>query len=195
MHRASITKDTGTLIVPNWPSRFWFTVSQDLLLTKLFIIPSNAYSLYLTNQPDFRTDDMSGVIGAICIGSSVICSVEFWTWSWILGPKVRQNCMHYRDGDDLDFALDTDGLDTLNAGVTKGAEFLTIYFTKSNWEYSSARTAPSALSSILPAVNLSTFGEQILIKRLLRWMLKYRTIFFFGGGGGVALQNLIKGVA
>ena len=38
---------TGILIVPNWPSQFWFTVLQDLLLTEAFIIPLNANNLYL----------------------------------------------------------------------------------------------------------------------------------------------------
>ena len=33
---------TDILIVPNWPSQFWFTVLQDLLLTEAFIIPPNA---------------------------------------------------------------------------------------------------------------------------------------------------------
>ena len=45
---------TGILIVPNWPSQFWFTILQDLLLTEAFIIPPNADNLYLPNQPDFK---------------------------------------------------------------------------------------------------------------------------------------------
>ena len=45
---------TGILIVPKWPSQFWFTVFQDLLLTEAFIIPSNADNLYLPNQPDLK---------------------------------------------------------------------------------------------------------------------------------------------
>ena len=75
--------------------------------------------------------------------------------------------MHYR-GDDFAFALDANGIDPLNADIISGAELLTIYFTKSNCEYSSAKTARSALSSILPVVNGFTYGEQTLIRRLLR---------------------------
>ena len=44
----------GVLIVPSWPSQFWFTVLQDLLLTDAFIIPPNADNLHLPNQPDLK---------------------------------------------------------------------------------------------------------------------------------------------
>ena len=69
------------------------------------------------------------------------------------------------------------GLQPLNAGVTSGAEVLTQYFWKSCCEYSSVNTARSALSSILPAVNGFTFGEQPLIKKLLQGMFKERPTF------------------
>ena len=69
------------------------------------------------------------------------------------------------------------GLQPLNADATSGAEFLTQYFRKSSCEYSSVNTARSALSSILPAVNGFTFGEQPRIKRLLRGMFKERPTF------------------
>ena len=69
------------------------------------------------------------------------------------------------------------GLQPLNADVRSGAEFLTQYFRKSSCEYSSVNTARSALSSILPATNGFTFGEQPLIKRLLRGMFKERPTF------------------
>ena len=68
-------------------------------------------------------------------------------------------------------------LEPLNADVTSGAEFLTQYFRNSSCEYPSINTAHSALSSILPAVNGFTFGEQPLIKRLLRGMFKERPTF------------------
>ena len=45
---------TGILIVSNWPSQFWFTVLQDLLLTEAFIILPNADNFYLPNQPDLK---------------------------------------------------------------------------------------------------------------------------------------------
>ena len=69
------------------------------------------------------------------------------------------------------------GLQPLNADVTSGAEFLTQYFRKSSCECSSVNTARSAWSSILPAVNGFTSGEQTLIKRLLRGMFKERRTF------------------
>ena len=64
------------------------------------------------------------------------------------------------------------GLQRLNADVTSGVEILTQNFRKSSCEYSSVNTARSTLSSILPAVNGFTFGEQSLIKRLLQVMFK-----------------------
>ena len=56
MHREGITNTitTGILIVPNWPSQFWFTVLLDLLLTEAFIIPPNEDNSYLPNQPDLK---------------------------------------------------------------------------------------------------------------------------------------------
>ena len=69
------------------------------------------------------------------------------------------------------------GLQPLNADVTTDAELLTQYFRKSSCEYSSVNKARSALSSILPAVNGLMFGEQPLIKRLLRGMFKERPTF------------------
>ena len=45
---------TSILIVPNWPSQFWFTVLQDSLLTEAFIIPPNANNLDLPNQLDLK---------------------------------------------------------------------------------------------------------------------------------------------
>ena len=69
------------------------------------------------------------------------------------------------------------GLQPLNADVTNGAELLTRYFRKSSCVYSSINTACSALSSVLPAVTGFTFGEQPLIKRLLRGMFKERPTF------------------
>ena len=50
-------------------------------------------------------------------------------------------------------------------------------FQKYGCEYSSVNTARSAFSSILPAVNGFTFGEEPLIKRLLQGMLKERPNF------------------
>ena len=69
------------------------------------------------------------------------------------------------------------GLQPLNADVTRCAEFLTQYFRKSSCEYSSVNTARSALSSTLPAVNGFMFGEHYLITRLLRGMFKERPTF------------------
>ena len=68
-------------------------------------------------------------------------------------------------------------LQPLKADITSGAEFLTQYFGKSSCEYSSVNTAHSALSSILPAINGFTFGEQPLIKRLLRGNVQGKTNF------------------
>ena len=66
----------------------------------------------------------------------------------------------------------------LNADVASGAKFLTRYFRKFSCKYSSVNTTRPALSSILTAtVNRCTFGEQPLIKRLLRRMFKERPIF------------------
>ena len=65
----------------------------------------------------------------------------------------------------------------LNANVTSCAEFLAQYFRKSSFEYSSVNAARSAFSSILPAVNGFTSGEQHLIKRLLQAMFKERPTF------------------
>ena len=58
-------------------------------------------------------------------------------------------------------------LDKLNADVISGAEFLTKYLTKTSCDLYQINTARSPLSSILPAVNGFTFGEEPLIKRLL----------------------------
>ena len=69
------------------------------------------------------------------------------------------------------------GLQALTADVTNVAEFLTQYFRRSSCEYSSVNTARSALSSILPAVNGFTFGEQPVIKELLQGMFKERPNF------------------
>ena len=54
---------------------------------------------------------------------------------------------------------------------------MTQYFRKCNCEYSSVNTARLALSSILPSFNGFTFGEQPLIKKLLRGMFKERPTF------------------
>ena len=67
------------------------------------------------------------------------------------------------------------GLQPVNADVTSGAEFLTKYFRKFSFEYSSVNTPRSALSYILPAVNGFTFCEQPLIKRILRGMFKEKS--------------------
>ena len=64
------------------------------------------------------------------------------------------------------------GLQPLNADVTSDAKFLTQYSRKPSCEYSSVNKACSALSSILSAVNRFMFGEQPLIKKLLRGLLK-----------------------
>ena len=45
-------------------------------------------------------------------------------------------------------------VDILDVDVTSGAKYLTQYFRKSCYEYSSVNTARSVLSSILPAVSL-----------------------------------------
>ena len=70
----------GILIVPNWPSQFWFTVLQDLLLTEAFIIPPNADNLYLPNQPDLKhpffrnLELMACLVSGKALGSSSISS-------------------------------------------------------------------------------------------------------------------------
>ena len=67
------------------------------------------------------------------------------------------------------------GLQPRNADISSGAEFLTQYSRKSSCKYSSVNTACSALSSILPVVNGFSFGEEPLVKRLLRGMFKERS--------------------
>ena len=59
MHREDIKKvisdnANGILIVSNWPSQFWFTVLQDLLLAEVFVSLPNADNSYLPNQPDLK---------------------------------------------------------------------------------------------------------------------------------------------
>ena len=93
--------------------------------------------------------------------------------SWSDGT-TKQYAPHVRR--DLSFCSEN-RLQPLNADVSSGAEFLTQYFRNSSCEYSSVNTARSALSSILPAVNGFTFGEQPLVKRLLRGMFKERSTF------------------
>ena len=69
---------TGILIVPNWPSQFWFTVLQDLLLAEAFIILPNADNLYLPNQPDLKhpffrnLELMACLVSGKTLGSSSI---------------------------------------------------------------------------------------------------------------------------
>ena len=52
MHMEGIA--TCILVVPNWPSQFWFTVLQELFLTEAFIILPNADNFYLPNQNDLK---------------------------------------------------------------------------------------------------------------------------------------------
>ena len=84
--------------------------------------------------------------------------------SWSEGT-TKQHAPHLRKW--FTFCSEN-GLQPLNADIRSGTEILTQYFRKSCCEYSSVNTASSALSSILPAVNGFTFGEQPLIKWLLR---------------------------
>ena len=53
----------------------------------------------------------------------------------------------------------SDGLDSLNAGVLSGAEFVTRYFRKASCDNSSVNTVYSVLSFVLSAVNGFTFDE------------------------------------
>lgn len=144
---------------------------------RLFIIPFNSYSL--STQINLILELMSCKVSRVQL---IQQAAELFQWisghgHEFLVWRYSKNCMHYREGNDSVFALDAHGLGPLNVDVTCGAEVLTIYFTKSNCEYSSARTARSALSYILPAVNGFTFGEHTLITMLLRWMLKYSPTF------------------
>ena len=74
---------TGILILPNWPSQFWFTVLQDLLLTEVFIIPPNANNSYLPNQPDLKhpffnnLELMPCLVPGKALSSSLIYPVGF----------------------------------------------------------------------------------------------------------------------
>ena len=66
-------------------------------------------------------------------------------------------------------------IDTFNASVNDGAEFLAKLFNESKCEYSVINTARSALSSIFPTTNGLLFGKQPLIQRLLKRMFKERS--------------------
>ena len=72
---------TGILIVPNWPSQFWFTVLQDLLLIEAFTILLNADNL--PNQPDLKhpffrnLELMACLVSGKALGSSSIYAVWF----------------------------------------------------------------------------------------------------------------------
>ena len=76
--------------------------------------------------------------------------------SWLEGT-IKQYAPHLRWW--FRFCSEN-GLQPLNADVTRAAGFLTQYFRKSTCEYSSVNTARSALSSILQVVNGFKFGEQ-----------------------------------
>ena len=45
LQKINFDNATGILIVPNWPSQFWLTVLQDLLLTEALIISPNQTDL------------------------------------------------------------------------------------------------------------------------------------------------------
>ena len=92
------------LVVPNWPSQFWFTILQDLLLTEAFIIPTNADNLYLLNQPDLGYPFLRNLKLMVCLVSgkalarNLICPVEFWFWLWISRQKVQQTaCSTFKE--------------------------------------------------------------------------------------------------
>ena len=65
-------------------------------------------------------------------------------------------------------------LDPVTAPTTSGAEFLADLFYKTKLEYSAMNTARSALSSLIEHTHGLTFGNQPLIKHLLRGILKER---------------------
>ena len=66
------------------------------------------------------------------------------------------------------------GFDPFCASVENGAEFLTYYFKEFKVDYSSVNTARSALSAVIPPFNGVSFGNQPLIKRLLKGVFKLR---------------------
>ena len=65
-------------------------------------------------------------------------------------------------------------IDYFNASVNDGAEFLAKLFNELKCEYSVINTARSTLSSIFPTTNVTSFGKQPFIQRLLKGMFKER---------------------
>ena len=65
-------------------------------------------------------------------------------------------------------------VDPVKADVRMGAEFLTQYFYQTTVDYSSLNTARSALSTIIEPTHVVTFGNHLLIKRLLKGIFKER---------------------
>ena len=69
------------------------------------------------------------------------------------------------------------GLESLNADVTNGVEFLTYYLRKQRCDYFSVSTAYSLLPSIISAFNGFTCGGQLLIKKFLQVIFKEKPNF------------------
>ena len=69
---------------------------------------------------------------------------------------------------------ETHNIDSLNADVTDGVEFLSYLFYNSTIQYSALNTARSALSTIIPEKNGLTFGKQPIVKRLMKGIFRER---------------------
>jgi len=59
-------------------------------------------------------------------------------------------------------------IETLNASIGQGVEFLSQLFHSSENAYSSMNTARSALSTVIPIKDGLTFGNQPIVKRLMK---------------------------
>ena len=129
-----------------------------------------------TKATDFKQPVLTNLELTVCLTSWKLVGKQFNLSSGLLDLIIKSwsegTAKQYESHLRRWLTCSENGIDPLNADVISGAEYFTQYFRKFSCENYSLNQSCSALSSILSAVNGFTFGEQFLIKKLLRRMFK-----------------------
>ena len=167
---------TGILVVPHWPNQPWFTTLIDILVADPFVIPPSVNQLILPNQP-FTNHPLAKnleLMACLISGKNLVDGIiTLLIKSWSSGT-CNQYSLHINRW--MIFCVENN-VDPVKANVRMGAEFLTQYFYQTTVDYSSRKTARSALFTIIEPTNGVTFGNHPLIKRLLKEIFKERPTF------------------
>ena len=178
LQKIQCEQSTGIIIIPNWKTQIFFPIAMKLLIDlpilikprkKNLILPKNSKAIH----PLHRKMGLLACrdIGRPCESKQISEKAQtLISHSW-RGSTSKQYDVYIQKW--KSYCCERN-IDPVTTSITNGVNFLASLFYEQNLGYSAINTARSALSTVFPLQNNCTFGQNHIVKRLLRGVFNQR---------------------